>query len=240
MQRLEANLDWSLMCPSECPGLVDAVGSSFVELYETYERQGKARKTLPAQKLWQMILDAQIQTGTPYILYKDACNRKSNQQHLGTITSSNLCAAIVEYTSPKETAVCNLGSVALSRFVREDRSFDFDTLRRVTSTLAKNLNIVIDRNYNPTPECFTSNSKNRPIGIGVQGLADVFAKMRLSWTSDEARSLHREIFENMYYAAMSTSAELAAAGAGSNVRNFEKEVHSWNPQLPIWRRSPKE
>ena len=234
MQRLEANLDWSLMCPSECPGLVDAVGSSFVELYETYERQGKARKTLPAQKLWQMILDAQIQTGTPYLLYKDACNRKSNQQHLGTITSSNLCAEIVEYTSPKETAVCNLGSVALSRFVREDRSFDFDMLRRVTSTLAKNLNIVIDRNYNPTPECFTSNSKNRPIGIGVQGLADVFAKMRLSWTSDEARSLHREIFENMYYAAISTSAELAAAEgansghAGSPASQGKLQYHLWN------------
>jgi len=347
MKRMEKNENWSLFCPNECPGLYQSWGAEFEELYAKYEAEGKARKTMPAQKLWQMILDAQIQTGTPYLLYKDAANGKSNQQHLGTIQSSNLCVApetmiltrngyfpigelrdqevevwngeqwsattvrktgenqrllavklsngsqltctpyhkflldseesiryaprveahtlrvgmkllpfklpwshdpvaarvisvtdtgrvddtycfteplnnagvfngvltgncaeIVEYTSPEETAVCNLGSVALSRFVKDGR-YDFDALRETTSILAENLDLVIDRNYYPTPECRASNMRNRPIGIGVQGLADVFAKLRLSWTSEEARKLNREIFENMYYAAISTAVRLA-------------------------------
>jgi ribonucleoside-diphosphate reductase alpha chain len=209
MKRVESNGDWTLMCPNECPGLDECHSEAFEELYTRYEREGRGRKTFPAQKLWQMILDAQIQTGTPYLLYKDAANRKSNQQHLGTIKSSNLCAEIVEYSSPSETAVCNLGSVALSKYVRPDKTYDFEALRKYTSILADNLDLIIDRNFYPTTECETSNFKNRPIGIGVQGLADVFAKMGLSWTSDEARELHREIFENMYYAAISTSVELA-------------------------------
>lgn len=351
MKRVEANTDWTLMCPDECPGLSDCFGDKFEELYESYEKDGKGRKTMPAQKLWQMILDAQIQTGTPYLLYKDAVNRKNNQANLGVIKSSNLCVApetfvltdvgshmiqnlidkpvviwngsewskvipqktginqslikiqfesgniiectkyhkfilenktttkiaelprkeavelkagdkllsyynnygeyidgevileiidegrisdtycfnepvnhagvfngiltgncseIVEYTDENETAVCNLGSLALPKFVSADgKSYDFGKLRKYTRILARNLDILIDKNYYPTPECATSNKRNRPIGIGVQGLADVFAKMKLSWTSVEAERLNREIFENIYFAAISESYEIA-------------------------------
>lgn len=236
MKRTEENGNWSLFCPNECPGLDECHGSKFEELYSKYESEGKARKTVPAQKLWQMILDAQIQTGTPYLLYKDACNAKSNQQHLGTIKSSNLCAEIVEYTSPDETAVCNLGSVALSKFVRYDKTYDFDALRRYTSILAENLDKVIDCNYYPTPECTRSNFRNRPIGIGVQGLADVFAKMGLAWTSKGARDVNREIFENLYFAAISTSAQLARVlpknngHAGSPAESGKLQYHLWNDE----------
>ena len=208
MKRMEANQDWTLMCPNECPGLADCWGEKFEELYTSYEKSGKGRKTIPAQKLWQMILDAQIQTGTPYLCYKDAANAKSNQQHLGTIKSSNLCTEIMEYTSPDETAVCNLGSLALPKFV-EDRHFNFEKLRQYTKILARNLDIVIHKNYYPTPETRNSNIKHRPIGIGVQGLADVFAMMRLPWTSEEAKKLNREIFENIYFAACEASSERA-------------------------------
>jgi ribonucleoside-diphosphate reductase alpha chain len=209
MKRMEAKQDWTLMCPAECPGLADCHSEEFEKLYESYEKAGKGRKTIPAQKLWQMILDAQIQTGTPYLCYKDAANSKSNQQHLGTIKSSNLCSEIVEFTSPEESAVCNLGSLALPKFVKTDAeghpSFNFEKLRKYTSILTRNLDIVIDKNYYPTPECRTSNMRHRPIGIGIQGLADVFAMMRLPWTSEGAAKLNREIFENMYYAALETS-----------------------------------
>ena len=230
MKRLEANQDWTLMCPNECPGLADAWGDKFEDLYTYYEKTGAGRKTIPAQKLWQMILDAQIQTGTPYLCYKDAANAKSNQQHLGTIKSSNLCTEIMEFTSPDETAVCNLGSLALPKFVEYKSHFDslskvysspdgfitaysverkpffnFDKLRAYTKILTRNLDIVIDKNYYPTPETRNSNMKHRPIGIGVQGLADVFAMMRLPWTSSEAQKLNREIFEHMYYAAVEAS-----------------------------------
>jgi len=208
MQRMQDNLDWSLFCPNECPGLDEAVGEDFEKLYTRYEAAGKARKTLPAQKIWTMILDAQIQTGTPYLLYKDACNMKSNQKHLGTIKSSNLCAEIVEYTSSDETAVCNLGSVALPKCIL-DGTFDMEMLRTAVSNLAENLDCVIDRNFYPTQQCKNSNMKNRPIGIGVQGLADVFAKLKLPWSSEEALSLNREIFENMYFAAIERSVYLA-------------------------------
>ena len=234
MKRVEENGVWSLMCPNECPGLYDSWGEEFEELYTKYEKDGKARKSIPAQKIWQMILDAQIQTGTPYLLYKDACNRKSNQQHLGTIQSSNLCAEIVEYTAPDETAVCNLGSIALSKFVTPSKSYDFAELRKMTSTLAENLDLVIDRNYYPTPECSKSNFRNRPIGIGVQGLADVFAKMDLAWTSEEARDLNREIFENIYYAATLTSVRLAmdkgenSGHAGSPASHGMLQYSLWN------------
>ena len=208
MKRLEQDKDWTLMCPDECPGLADCWGDAFEKLYESYESAGKGRSTIPAKKLWQMILDAQIQTGTPYLCYKDAANSKSNQQHLGTIKSSNLCTEIMEYTSPDETAVCNLGSLALPKFVgfvNGSPYFDFDKLREYTTILTRNLDIVIDKNYYPTQECRNSNMRHRPIGIGVQGLADVFAMMRYPWSSEEAAKLNREIFENIYFAAMQAS-----------------------------------
>ena len=211
MKRMEAKQDWTLMCPAECPGLADSHSEEFEKLYESYEKAGKGRKTIPAQKLWQMILDAQIQTGTPYLCYKDAANSKSNQQNLGTIKSSNLCTEIMEFTSPDETAVCNLGSLALPKFVETNSegtpSFNFEKLREYTQILTRNLDIVIDKNYYPTTECLNSNMRHRPIGIGIQGLADVFALMRLPWTSEGAAKLNREIFENIYHAAMTMSVE---------------------------------
>jgi ribonucleoside-diphosphate reductase alpha chain len=208
MKRVELDQDWTLMCPHECPGLADCWGEKFEELYTSYESKG--RKTVKAKKIWQMILDAQIQTGTPYLCYKDAANSKSNQQHLGTIKSSNLCTEIMEYTSPKETAVCNLGSLALPKFVEYQPYYDayyfnFEKLRKYTAILTKNLDIVIDKNFYPTPECSNSNTKHRPIGIGVQGLADVFAKLKMAWTSPQAAKLNREIFENIYFAALQAS-----------------------------------
>jgi len=209
MRRVESNSDWTLMCPNECPGLDNVWGKEFDTLYTKYESEGRGRKTMPAQKIWQMILDCQIQTGNPYLCYKDAANAKSNQQNLGTIKSSNLCTEIMEYTSPTETAVCNLGSLALPKFV-ENGVFNFDKLRYYTAILTRNLDIVIDKNFYPTPETRTSNARNRPIGIGVQGLADVFALMRLPWSSDAAQQLNRDIFENIYYAACQTSIEIAA------------------------------
>ena len=209
MKRVEADGDWTLMCPHECPGLSEKWGDEFEKQYAIYEISGVGRKTVKAKKLWQMILDAQIQTGTPYLCYKDAVNSKSNQQHLGTIKSSNLCTEIMEFTSPEETAVCNLGSLALPMFIESDKKFNFDKFRRYVKVLARNLDIVIDKNFYPTPECRNSNMKHRPIGIGIQGLADTFAELRLPWTSREAADLNREIFENMYYAALEASSERA-------------------------------
>jgi len=210
MYRVEHNLEWTLMCPSECPDLDEVWGKAFDSLYIHYERRAKGRKTVPAQKIWQMILDCQIQTGNPYLCYKDAANSKSNQQNLGTIKSSNLCTEIMEFTSPNETAVCNLGSLALPKFV-EDGTFNFKKLQAYTQILARNLDIVIDKNFYPTPETRASNMRNRPIGIGVQGLADVFALMRLPWSSEAALKLNRDIFEHIYYAACQSSIETAAA-----------------------------
>jgi len=204
MKRVEADQDWTLMCPHECPGLADVHSKKFEDLYVKYELDGKGRRKVPAKKLWQMILDAQIQTGTPYLCYKDAANSKSNQQNLGTIKSSNLCTEIMEFTAPDETAVCNLGSLALPKFI-EDGKFNFEKLRQYTSILTRNLDVVIDKNFYPTPECRKSNTKHRPIGIGIQGLADTFAILRLPWTSEAAAKLNREIFENIYYAAAATS-----------------------------------
>ena len=206
MKRVEEDGMWSLMCPHECPRLSDLWGEQFETLYGYYEEKKMYRKQVPAKKLWQAILDAQIQTGTPYLCYKDAANRKSNQQNLGTIKSSNLCTEIMEYTSPDETAVCNLGSLALPRFV-EDGAFNFVKLRQYTSILTRNLNKVIDMNFYPTDKCRRSNMAHRPIGIGIQGLADVFAMLRLPWTSEAAAKLNREIFENMYYAAVAESVD---------------------------------
>jgi ribonucleoside-diphosphate reductase alpha subunit len=209
MKRVEEDGVWCLMTPDECPGLSDSWGDEFNSLYNKYESEQKYVKKVSAKKLWQMIVDSQIQTGTPYLLYKDACNSKSNQQHLGTIKSSNLCTEIIEYTSPEETAVCNLGSRALPKFVRNG-VFDFKLLRSYTSVLTRNLDIVIDKTYYPTEKCKRSNMRHRPIGIGVQGLADVFAMLRIPWTSLEAAKLNREIFENIYYASAKMSMCLAS------------------------------
>ena len=200
MSRVEHDLDWTLMCPHECPGLSDVWGKDFDRLYTEYESRACGRKQMKARKLWQMVLDSQIQTGLPYLCYKDAVNQKNNQKNLGTIKSSNLCVEIMQYTSPDETAVCNLGSLALPKFI-EDGKFNFVKLRHYTQILTRNLDIIIDKNFYPTPECKTSNIRNRPIGIGVQGLADVFAILKISWTSQEAVDLNREIFENIYFAS---------------------------------------
>jgi ribonucleoside-diphosphate reductase alpha chain len=217
MQRVEEDGKWSLFNPDTCPGLSDCWGDQFNQLYRGYEGKNLAVKEIPAKKLWQMILDAQIQTGTPYLLYKDACNAKSNQQNLGTIKSSNLCTEIIEFTSPEETAVCNLGSLALPKFVQRSYAhdgeyrFNFDSLRKYTAILARNLDVVVDKTYYPTEKCKTSNLRHRPIGIGVQGLADVFAMLRIPWSSQKAADLNREIFENIYYAA-ATQSMLGAGG----------------------------
>lgn len=208
MERVESNGDWTLMSPDECPGLFDSYGDEFKALYEKYEREGKGRKTVKAQDLWFEILEAQIETGTPYMLYKDAANKKSNQKNLGTIRSSNLCTEIMEYTSKDEVAVCNLASIALSRFVI-DGKFDHQKLYEITKVVTRNLNKVIDVNYYPVPEARNSNMKHRPIGIGVQGLADTFLLLKMAFESDEARKLNKEIFETIYFAAMETSMEMA-------------------------------
>lgn len=208
MKRVEENGDWTIMSPDECPGLYEAYGDEFEALYEKYEREGKGRKTIKAQDLWFEILEAQIETGTPYMLYKDAANKKSNQKNLGTIRSSNLCTEIMEYTSKDEVAVCNLASIALSRFVI-DGKFDHQKLYEITKVVTRNLNKVIDVNYYPVPEARNSNMKHRPIGIGVQGLADTFLLLKLAFESEEAKKLNKEIFETIYYAAMETSMEIA-------------------------------
>ncbi len=208
MQRVEKDEDWSLFCPNEAPGLAECWGDKFKELYESYEERKLARKVIKARVLWQAILEAQTETGVPYMLYKDACNGKSNQQNLGTIRCSNLCTEIVEYTSPQEVAVCNLASIALNMFVR-DKVFDFKQLYEVTMVVCRNLNKVIDINYYPIDEARYSNLKNRPIGIGVQGLADAFILMRFPFDSPEAAQLNKNIFETIYFAACTASCELA-------------------------------
>ncbi|MFM7721717.1 MAG: ribonucleoside-diphosphate reductase subunit alpha, partial [Bacteroidota bacterium] len=208
MKRVKENGKWTLMCPNECPGLSDCWGEEFEALYTKYESEGKGRETINAQDLWYKILESQIETGNPYMLYKDAANRKSNQQNLGTIKSSNLCTEIIEYTSPDEIAVCNLGSIALPKFVK-DGEFDHNKLFEVSYQLTVNLNKVIDQNYYPVPETRNSNMRHRPIGIGVQGLADAFILMRFPFDSDEAKKLNREVFETIYYAACTASKDLA-------------------------------
>ncbi|MCY7409053.1 MAG: ribonucleoside-diphosphate reductase subunit alpha [Chitinophagales bacterium] len=208
MKRVKENGIWSLFCPNEAPGLGDVWGDEFEALYEKYELEGKARKKVKAQALWFAIVESQIETGTPYMLYKDACNGKSNQQNLGTIKSSNLCTEIIEYTAPDEIAVCNLASIALPRFVK-DGQFDFQKLIDVTRVATKNLNKIIDRNYYPVEEAKKSNMRHRPIGLGVQGLADAFILLRLPFESDQAKQLNRDIFETIYFAAVTASMEEA-------------------------------
>ncbi|MEZ4938468.1 MAG: ribonucleoside-diphosphate reductase subunit alpha [Crocinitomicaceae bacterium] len=210
MQRVEENGDWTLMCPNECPGLSDAYGKKFEKLYTKYEKEGRGRKTVKAQDLWFKVLESQIETGTPYILYKDAANEKSNQKNLGTIKSSNLCTEIMEYTAPDEVAVCNLASLALPKFVNEG-VFDHDKLFEVTYQATLNLNKIIDGNYYPVEEARNSNMRHRPIGLGVQGLADAYILMRYPFDSPEAAKLNKEVFETIYYAAMTASKDLAKA-----------------------------
>lgn len=209
MKRVENNEMWSLFCPNEAPGLADCYGEEFERLYEKYENEGKARKQVKAQDLWFEVLEAQIETGTPYMLYKDAANRKSNQKNLGTIKSSNLCTEIIEYTSPEEIAVCNLASIALPKFISEDGKFDHQKLYEITKVVTKNLNKVIDINYYPVIEARNSNMRHRPIGIGVQGLADAFILLRMPFDSEEARGLNTDIHETIYFAAMEASMELS-------------------------------
>ena len=209
MERVKTNGDWTLMCPDQCPGLSDCYGAKFVELYTTYETQGKGKKTINARELWFKIMDSQMETGTPYILYKDAANNKSNQKNLGTIKSSNLCTEIIEYSDSNETAVCNLASLGLSNFVNEDKTFNYDKLHEVTKVVTDNLNKVIDINFYPTDKTKRSNMRHRPIGIGVQGLADTFAMMDVPFHSDEAREINKLIFETIYHASMEMSMEIA-------------------------------
>ncbi|CCH55832.1 ribonucleoside-diphosphate reductase, alpha subunit [Fibrisoma limi BUZ 3] len=213
MKRVEANDVWSLFCPHECPGLADCYGDEFEELYTRYEREGRARRTVKAQDLWYEILESQTETGTPYMLYKDAANRKSNQKNLGTIKSSNLCTEIIEYTSPDEVAVCNLASIALPKFIKRDPDgvlrFDHQKLFEITKVATKNLNKIIDLNYYPVEEARRSNMRHRPIGLGVQGLADAFIMLRMPFESEEARRLNEDIFETIYFGAMTASMEEA-------------------------------
>ena len=209
MKRVESNSDWSLFSPDEAKDLHETYGEDFEKLYEKFEKEGKARKTVKAQDLWFEILEAQIETGNPYILYKDACNIKSNQKNLGTIKSSNLCTEIVEYTSPDEVAVCNLASIALNKFVKDDLTYDHKKLYEITKVITRNLNKVIDVNYYPVEEARNSNMRHRPIGIGVQGLADTFILMRHAFDSPEAKKLNEEIFETIYFGAMEASMEIA-------------------------------
>jgi ribonucleoside-diphosphate reductase alpha subunit len=209
MKRVKENGEWTLMCPHECPGLSDTHSAEFEALYTKYEKEGKGRKTIKAQDLWFKILESQIETGTPYMLYKDAANAKSNQQNLGTIKSSNLCTEIIEYTAPDEVAVCNLASLALPKYVTEDGKFDHDKLFEVTYQATLNLNRIIDENFYPVVEAKNSNLRHRPIGLGVQGLADTYIMMGLPFESEEARALNREVFETIYFASMSASKDLA-------------------------------
>merc|ERR1719266_988748 len=209
MKRVKSDGNWSLMCPDECPGLHEVWGDEFEALYEKYEKEGRARKTIKAQKLWYHIIESQIETGTPYMLYKDACNRKSNQQNLGTIKCSNLCTEIVEYSAPDEVAVCNLASIAVNMFVKPDKTYDFDRLKHVAKVATKNLNKIIDVNFYPVKEAENSNMRHRPIGIGIQGLADAYILMRFPFESEEASKLNKQIFETIYYGALEASCEIA-------------------------------
>ncbi|NJB36584.1 ribonucleoside-diphosphate reductase subunit alpha [Croceivirga sp. JEA036] len=232
MKRVEADAEWTLMCPNECPNLFNIHGDEFEALYHKYEAEGKGRKKVKARELWEKILESQIETGTPYMLYKDAANRKSNQKNLGTIRSSNLCTEIMEYTSPDEVAVCNLASIALPMFVKNGQ-FDHKELFKVTKRVTKNLNKVIDRNYYPVKEAENSNMRHRPVGLGVQGLADAFIMLRMPFTSDEAKQLNQEIFETLYFAAVTASMEMAkeegpySSYEGSPISQGEFQHNLW-------------
>lgn len=235
MERVKADGDWSLFCPNEAPDLYDVYGGEFEALYHRYEKEGRQRKTVKARDLWNTVLESQTETGTPYILYKDAANKKSNQKNLGTIRSSNLCTEIIEYTAPDEVAVCNLASIALPKYVN-DGVFDFDRLYDITRVVTRNLNKVIDINYYPIPEAERSNMRHRPIGLGVQGLADAFILMRMPFDSPEAKQLNKDIFETIYFAAMTESCDLAEKHgayetfAGSPLSQGEFQFDLWGEQ----------
>ncbi|MFW0739113.1 ribonucleoside-diphosphate reductase subunit alpha [Flavobacterium sp. T12S277] len=232
MKRVQEDTTWTLMCPNECPGLYDVYGEEFEALYLDYEFRGKGRKTIRARELWEKILESQIETGTPYMLYKDAANRKSNHKNLGTIRSSNLCTEIMEYTSKDEIAVCNLASISLPMFI-DNGKFDHEALYNVTKRVTRNLNKVIDRNYYPVKEAENSNLRHRPVGLGVQGLADAFIMLRMPFTSDEAKALNQEIFETLYFAAVTASMEMAkeegpySTFAGSPMSQGEFQYNMW-------------
>ncbi len=232
MKRVQEDAQWTLMCPNECPGLYDVYGDEFDAMYIAYENAGKGRKTIKARELWEKILESQIETGTPYMLYKDAANRKSNQKNLGTIRSSNLCTEIMEYTSADEIAVCNLASISLPMFV-ENGEFNHTLLYDVTKRVTRNLNKVIDRNYYPVKEAENSNMRHRPVGLGVQGLADAFILLRMPFTSDGAKKLNQEIFETMYFAALTSSMEMAkeegpySTFEGSPISKGEFQYNLW-------------
>ncbi|MTH16913.1 ribonucleoside-diphosphate reductase subunit alpha [Flavobacterium sp. LC2016-01] len=232
MKRVQEDTTWTLMCPNECPGLYDVYGDEFEALYTDYEFRGKGRKTIRARELWEKILESQIETGTPYMLYKDAANRKSNHKNLGTIRSSNLCTEIMEFTSKDEIAVCNLASISLPMFI-ENGKFDHEALYNVTKRVTRNLNKVIDRNYYPVQEAENSNMRHRPVGLGVQGLADAFIMLRLPFTSDEAKTLNQEIFETLYFAAVTASMEMAkeegpySTFEGSPMSKGEFQYNMW-------------
>ncbi|KGO89704.1 ribonucleoside-diphosphate reductase subunit alpha [Flavobacterium suncheonense] len=232
MKRVQEDAHWTLMCPNECPGLYDVYGEEFDKMYIAYEEAGKGRKTIKARELWEKILESQIETGTPYMLYKDAANRKSNQKNLGTIRSSNLCTEILEYTSADEIAVCNLASISLPMFV-ENGQFNHQLLHDVTKRVTRNLNKVIDRNYYPVKEAENSNMRHRPVGLGVQGLADAFILLRMPFTSDEAKKLNQEIFETIYFAAVTASMEMAkeegpySTFQGSPISQGEFQYNLW-------------
>ncbi len=237
MKRVEENGEWTLMCPNECPNLFDTYGDEFETLYTSYEQAGKGRKTIKARELWEKILEAQIETGNPYMLYKDAANRKSNQKNLGTIRSSNLCTEIMEYTAPDEVAVCNLASIAVPMFIEEnekgEKFFNHQKLFKVTKKITRNLDTVIDRNYYPVKEAENSNFRHRPVGLGIQGLADAFILLRMPFTSDEAKKLNSEIFETIYFAAVTSSMEMAKAKEpystykGSPISQGEFQFNMW-------------
>jgi ribonucleoside-diphosphate reductase alpha chain len=237
MKRVEENGEWTLMCPNECPHLFETYGEEFETLYTGYEKARKGRKTIKARELWEKILEAQIETGNPYMLYKDAANRKSNQKNLGTIRSSNLCTEIMEYTAKDEVAVCNLASIAIPMFIEEDKDgikfFNHKKLFKVTKKITRNLDTVIDRNYYPVIEAENSNFRHRPIGLGIQGLADAFILLRMPFTSDEAKKLNQEIFETIYFAAVTSSMEIAKAKEpystfkGSPMSQGEFQFNMW-------------
>lgn len=240
MKRVQEDADWTLMCPHECPHLYDTYGEEFERLYTSYEAAGKGRKTIKARELWEKILESQIETGTPYMLYKDAANRKSNQKNLGTIRSSNLCTEIMEYTAEDEVAVCNLASIAIPMFIAQDENgnkfFDHQQLFEVTKKVIRNLDTVIDRNYYPVKEAENSNFRHRPVGLGIQGLADAFITLRMPFTSDEAKKLNQEIFETLYFAAVTSSMEVAKAKGpystfkGSPMSEGEFQYNMWGVQ----------
>lgn len=248
MKRVEQNGDWTLMCPKECPRLQDTWGEEFERLYEDYEKKGMGRKTIKARKLWNEIIESQVETGTPYMVYKDACNRKSNQQNLGTIRCSNLCTEIVEYTSPDEVAVCNLASLALPKFVLPNGGYDYEKLIEVMRVVVRNLNQVIDKNFYPVKEAEYSNMRHRPVGIGVQGFADLLAILGYDYDSQEAKDINAKIFETMYYAAVSESVELAKKeghyktfpGSPASKGIFQFDMWNVKPSMYDWESLRKE